>query len=92
VKGSGDRRDEQGLGNAGWPFEQQVPGARHLVATALLEGIGNTAEQADQHLADQLVLADDDRADLLLDAVNDVPGPLVSQCVDSRPFHTQPRS
>ena len=52
AKGSGDGRDQQRLGEAGRPFEQQVPGARHL-AFALLERVRNAPEQADQHLSDR---------------------------------------
>ncbi len=51
-----------------------------------LEGVGNTREQPDEQLSDEIILADNDLADLLFDAVDNFPRPLMAEFRDGSPF------
>jgi len=78
-----DASSQRNLREPGRSLEQEVARAGHL-AFRLLERVRDAPEQADEQLSDQIVLADDDLADLLLDPVDHLPRPLLGEFFDRR--------
>ena len=84
------RRRGQRLGDAGHAFEQQVAAARARAPAR--RGERNRGEERRQHPPDQRVLADDDLADLVLEAGDDLARRLRRSALVSVPSEDKPQS